>query len=262
MSTVDPLLRAQQLRVQLAGRPVVDGVTLDLRPGAWVCVCGPNGAGKSTLLRALAGLQAHQGDVQLLGRDRTHWPLKEQAAHLSWLGQAQPVPSELRVQEVVQLGRWPHRHSGQAVHDSAVVQQCLDAMGLQALSKRVLQELSGGECQRVLLARAMAVQAPVMLFDEPLNHLDIPHQQAWLAWLRQRCVQGAAALTVMHELHQALAADLLLVMHAGRALHLGSPGEADTQAALQEAFGHSLQFHAIDTQGTAPRWVVLPRSIS
>jgi iron complex transport system ATP-binding protein len=108
----------------------------------------------------------------------------------------------------------------------------------------------------------MAVQAPVMLFDEPLNHLDVPHQQSWLRWLRSRLQAGAAALTVMHELNQAMAADQLLVMQSGKVLHQGAPADEKTRQALQEAFGQCLDFHALDTNGTAPRWVVLPRTDS
>jgi iron complex transport system ATP-binding protein len=197
--------------------------------------------------------------VQLLGQNMHATQPALWAQQLSWMGQSQSVPFDLTVTEVVELGRWPHRHdpamNGPAHAD--VVRQCLTALGLEALADRPLGELSGGECQRTLLARAMAVQAPIMLFDEPLNHLDLPYQQQWLKWLRFRCQQGAAALTVMHELNQAMAADGLLVMRAGRVLHQGAPQDPTTQEALQEAFGLKLQFHCIDTHETQPRWVVL-----
>ena len=258
------VLQASRLSVNAGAHPLLQQVSFGLSAGHWVCVCGPNGAGKSTLLRALAGLQRFGGDVHLMGQPLDRWSAAQRATRLTWLGQAQPVPMDLTVQDVVELGRWPHKQAGQraASEHRHVVSEAIRVMGLQALSSRDLHQVSGGESQRALLARAMAAQTPVMLFDEPLNHLDLPHQHAWLAWLRQQVDGGAAALTVMHELNQALAADQLLVMRSGRVLHQGSPDQPETREALQEAFDQSLAFHAIDTHGTAPRWVVLPRPIS
>jgi iron complex transport system ATP-binding protein len=218
-------------------------------------------------LRALAGLQPAQGEIRLMDRPLMKWPALERACRLSWMGQAQAVPLDLTVQDVVELGRWPHTQVGQDEAGNAggqdkAVSDAIRAMGLQDLCGRGLHQVSGGECQRALLARAMAAQTQVMLFDEPLNHLDMPHQNNWLRWLRARVCSGAAALTVMHELNQALGADQLLVMRSGRVLHQGPPGQLETREALQEAFGQTLSFHAIDTQGTTPRWVVLPHPIS
>lgn len=258
------VLQASRLGVRTGAHPLLQQVSFGLTAGEWVCVCGPNGAGKSTLLRALAGLQPFAGEVYLMGQPLGRWSAAQRSTRLTWLGQAQPVPLDLTVQDVVELGRWPQLQSGQGAMNQHrhAVNEAIRVMGLQALSVRSLQQISGGECQRALLARAMAAQTPVMLFDEPLNHLDVPHQHAWLGWLRRQVGGGAAALTVMHELNQALAADQLLVMRAGRVLHQGSPHQAETREALQEAFDQSLAFHAIDTHETAPRWVVLPHQIS
>ncbi len=257
-------LSALELGVQLGARQVLQGITFDLAPAAWWCVCGPNGSGKSTLLRALAGIQSHAGVVKLGGRPRTDHRPEQRALELAWMGQAEPVPHDLTVAEVALLGRWPHAHAGLSPSqaDAGVVEQVLRELGLQDLADRPLGQLSGGECQRALLARALTVQARVMLFDEPLNHLDLPHQQVCLRGLRRACAEGALAVTVMHELHHAMAADGLLVMHQGRLLHQGTPGDVLTREALQEAFGMRLAFHAIDTHGTAPRWVVLPEPLS
>ena len=252
-------LQAHGLNVKAGRQPLVSEANLEVALGTWVCLCGPNGAGKSTLLRALAQLGPYTGQVQLMGQSANDLQPTQLSRQLSWMGQAQPVPLDLTVSEVIELGRWPHRSSeGQMGQiDSEVVRQCLGALGLETLAERALGTLSGGECQRALLARAMAVQAPLMLFDEPLNHLDWPHQQQWLKWLRLRCRQGAAALTVMHELNQAMVADELVVMRSGHVLHQGAPQDRSTQEALQEAFGLKLQFHCIDTHETAARWVVL-----
>ena len=267
MSTAPAMTMALSVRgwsVQVGQEALLKDVSLDLQPGLWVCVCGPNGAGKSTLLRSIAGLQSGTGSMQVQGRDRDELNSIQRARCLSWMGQAESVPDDLLVSDVVQLGRWPHREAQQSDPeiDATVVEQCMQALGLQHVQHRGMNELSGGECQRALLARAMAVQAPVMLFDEPLNHLDVPHQQSWLRWLKSRLQAGAAALTVMHELNQALAADQLLVMQAGKVLHQGAPADEKTRQALQEAFGQCLDFHVLETHGAAPRWVVLPRTVS
>jgi iron complex transport system ATP-binding protein len=257
-------LLADDLTVVLAGKTLVQQASLQLQPGQWLCVCGPNGAGKSTLLRALAGLTHCSGRVQCQGQDLSGWAASDLAQQLVWMGQAQPIPADLCVADVVRLGRWPLNRAGAGSpsQDEQAVTAALQVMGLTHLASRGLQELSGGECQRVLLARAMATRARVMLFDEPLNHLDIPYQNAWLAWLRGQTGAGSAVITVMHELNQALAADQLLVMRAGSVLYQGAPADPLTRQALQDAFDQSLEFHAIDTHGTTPRWVVLPRTIS
>jgi iron complex transport system ATP-binding protein len=258
------VLSARDLDVRIGSRQVLNGIGFDLPAGAWWCVCGPNGSGKSTLLRTLAGLQAHAGHLSLLGQPLQVVSPLQRARHLSWMGQAQPVPQDLTVRDVARLGRWPHETGGasDSASGEAVVRQVLSDLSLLDLADRTLGQLSGGECQRALLARALTGQARVLLLDEPLNHLDLPHQQACLQSLRRACAGGTAVITVMHELHHALAADGLLVMKQGRLLHQGQPGEASTREALQEAFGMRLSFHAIDTHGTAPRWVVLPNPLS
>lgn len=263
-ANLDVVLEASSLSVGTGSRRLIRQAKLHLAAGQWMCVCGPNGAGKSTLLRALAGLQAFEGQIELMGQPLDRWSASERATRLTWMGQAQPVPRDLSVQDVVRLGRWPRaRLSAQeGSSDQQAVNQAIEAMGLQGLVDRGLDRVSGGECQRALLARAMAAGTPVMLFDEPLHHLDMPHQHAWLAWLRRHVASGAAVVTVMHELNQALGADCLLVLREGRVLHQGSPEDLATREALQEAFDQTLSFHAIDTHETGPRWVVLPRSVS
>jgi iron complex transport system ATP-binding protein len=263
-SAAQPVWRVRELGVRMGSREVLRDVSFDLPAGQWWCVCGPNGAGKSTLLHALAGLQAHSGDVEWMGQPLREIPVIRRARQLGWMGQAQPVPLDLTVAEVVRLGRWAHAQGAEAdpVNDEAVVQNIMRELQLQDLAHRPLRQLSGGECQRALLARAWAVQAKGLLLDEPFNHLDLTHQHACLQSLRRSCASGVAVLTVMHELHHALAADGLLVMQQGRLLHQGAPGDARTREALQEAFGMRLSFHAIDTHETGRRWVVLPDPLS
>lgn len=240
--------------VRYGPRVVIDGLDIDLRAGAWTSVVGPNGAGKSTLLRALAGLQPAQGQRKLLDRDLSQWTPRERAAALAWLGQGEPANDELRVHDVVMLGRLPHRPwlAAASSHDEAVVAQCLRDCGAWAWRDRLLAQLSGGERQRVLLARALAVQARVLLMDEPLQHLDPPHQSDWLRLVRAHVAGGGAALSVLHELSMALQADEMVVMVNGRIVHHGECGDASTHAALVDAFAGRVRVKEVDGQ-----WVVL-----
>jgi iron complex transport system ATP-binding protein len=119
--------------------------------------------------------------------------------------------------------------------------------------ERRLGSLSGGERQRVLLARALAVDAPLTLMDEPLAHLDPPHQADWMALVRARVAAGHSDASVLHELHLALQADHLVLMAEGRIVHTGAPADAATHAALRRVFGPRL--HVAQIEG---RWVALP----
>jgi iron complex transport system ATP-binding protein len=233
----------------------LQALELRLQPGRWVTVVGPNGAGKSTLLRVLAGLLPCDGQVHLQGRLLTAWPARARAAQLAWLGQAEGGSDDLRAWDVVMLGRLPHRPwlAPPAGADCAAVEQALHAAQVWDLRNRRLGELSGGERQRVLLARALAVQAPVLLLDEPLAHLDPPHQADWIALMRGQARQGALVVSVLHELSMALQADELLIVRAGRVAHHGPTACAATHRALQAAFDHRVSVRPVDGQ-----WVALP----
>ncbi|NML15998.1 ABC transporter ATP-binding protein [Azohydromonas caseinilytica] len=254
----DAALEAHIAQLALGARLVLEDLHLRLRPGCWTAIVGPNGAGKSTLLRALAGLQACEGEVRLQGRLLAQWPARERARALAWLGQNEAPTGELRAGDVVMLGRAPHRAwlAPASAADHAAVRQAMEATGCWAWRERRLSALSGGERQRVLLARALAVQAVVLLMDEPLAHLDPPHQADWVELVRALRTQGTAVASVLHELSIALQADELIVLAGGRLLHQGAPGEAATQRALQQAFNHRL-----DILNLRGRWIALPRGV-
>lgn len=242
-------LQAAGLQLALGGRPVLDGVDLELGPG-WTALVGPNGAGKSTLLRVLAGLEAPQaGTVWLDGEALPRLAPGLRARRLAWLAQQAELSGELTVAETVALGRlpWLGLHGLPGPADAAAVAQALADTGCSAWAERRLPSLSGGERQRVLLARALATQAPWMLLDEPATHLDPPQQRALLRLLRRLGGDPAAprgVLTVLHELPLALQADRLLVLAAGRLRAAGPPADPVVQAALLEVFDGALRFEA------------------
>ena len=252
------MLSAHHLSLQWprsGGAMALRGVNLTLSPRCWTAIVGPNGAGKSTLLKALAGLQPCDGEVRWQDRPLPRWPLRERARFLSWLGQAEGGGDDLRVLDVVALGRLPHQAwlAGPSADDQAAIEQAMQATHCWAMRDKPLSQLSGGERQRVLLARALAVQAQVLLMDEPLAHLDPPHQADWLHMVQRQRQAGVTVVSVLHELNMALMADVLVVMAQGQVLHQGSPRDPETRQALQAVFDHRVAVHEV-----AGQWVALP----
>jgi iron complex transport system ATP-binding protein len=255
-----PPLRADGLALNLGGRRVVDGVSLSLNAGEWVALVGPNGAGKSTLLNLLAGLRAPDaGRVELFGRAITAWPARERAQRLGWLSQQGEAQGEIAVRDVVRLGRLPrHGLFGTAdAADEAAVDRAMAETECNTFAERRLSELSGGERQRVLLARVLALQAQVLLLDEPVTHLDAPHQRALLRGLASRARAGAAVAAVLHDPTLALTADRVLVMANGRLQADGKPADAALRDALVRVFDAAFSIESVVAAGRA-RWVAVP----
>lgn len=256
-------MSAQGVTVMNGGIKAVDNVSLTLHAGKWFALVGPNGAGKSSLLKALAGLSpASQtdGQVSLLGQPWADWHRTKRAQTLAWLGQAEAGQDDLTVYDVAMLGRLPHQSwlAAPSAKDHAVVEVTLKTVQAWDWRERSLGQLSGGERQRVLLARALAVQAKVYLMDEPLAGVDVPHQADWLEWVRCLTEQGAAVVSVLHELNLALQADGVWVMSQGQLVHAGMPHAPATHQALSEVFQNRLQWCEWQEEGVT-RWVALPK---
>lgn len=250
-------LQTRGLKVALGGHEVLHGMDLDVTAGHWTCVVGPNGAGKSTLLKALAGLLPFQGQVLWQGRSLLEMARRERALALSWLGQGEATSLDLRVLDVVMLGRLPHQDwwSVPSPADHAMVEAALKATQAWDWRERSLGELSGGERQRVLLARAMAGNPPIMLMDEPLANLDPPHQVDWLEQVQCLKAQGTTVVSVLHEIGMALHADDVVVMDKGQVVHHGPCDHEATRRAMEAVFEHRIRILLADGQ-----WVVVPRS--
>ena len=249
-------ISAESISVNAKNRCILNRVDTAIFAGQWTAIVGPNGAGKSTLLRALAGLQPlAQGQVQLLGQPLAQWPRKAQARQLAWLGQGEAAPADLSSYDVAMLGRLPHQNwlAAPSAADHAAVAQALQATQSWDWRDRPLGELSGGERQRVLLARALATQAPVLLMDEPLANLDPPHQSDWMATVRRHAAQGGTVVSVLHELGVALQSDCLIILQAGQLVHHGPSDDAVTHAALEAVFDQRIRVCAVQGQ-----WVALP----
>lgn len=246
-------LKAQDLRVALGGQEVLHGVNLTLPAGRWTSIVGPNGAGKSTLLKALSGLLPAKGLVHWFDTPLENIGRRERGQQLSWLGQGEGASDDLRVSDVVMLGRLPYQDwlSAPSALDQQMVESALKATQAWDWRDRTLGQLSGGERQRVLLARALAVNAPVMLMDEPLANLDPPHQVDWLEQVHCLLAQGTTVVSVLHEIGMALHADDVVVMQAGRVVHHGACADEATQRAIEAVFDQRIRIVSVEGQSVA-----------
>jgi iron complex transport system ATP-binding protein len=236
--------------VRLGGRPVVRDVTARVERGEWVALIGPNGAGKTTLLRAIAGLVRHEGDVSLLARPTAALERRERARLLAVVPQEPETPPWLTVAEYALMGRTPHlgplAREGAADREAAA--RALDRLGLEPFAERALGTLSGGERQRVVVARALAQEAPIVLLDEPTAALDIGHQQQALELLDAlRSADGLTLVAAMHDLTLAAQyADRVLLLAEGRIVADGTPADVLTESALAEHYGASVRVLKLD----------------
>jgi iron complex transport system ATP-binding protein len=233
-------LEASHITVHARGRAIVDGASLAVAPGELVGLIGPNGAGKSTLLRAMLGLTPRaSGSVTLDSADFAAMPARERARAIAFLPQDRRVEWRLTAHDVVMLGRYPHQagFGGATVADREAVARAVAAVEGEHLLDRPIAVLSGGERTRILLARALAVEAPILLADEPIAALDPYHQLHVMEILQARARSGAGVLAVIHDL--ALAArfmDRLILMDTGRVAAEGVPASVLTPQNLAATY--------------------------
>ena len=233
-------LSASNVAVMLGGRAVVRDVSLRLQPGKVTGLLGPNGAGKSTLMRALAGQLDHAGTITLDGNPVRSMADAERARHIAWLPQAREASWALSVASLVALGRlpWHGWRRSRGVADQQVCDNAMQLMQVSGLAARPVTELSGGELARVLLARAIAQDTPVLLADEPAAGLDPAHQMSMMAVLRQLSGHGRSILVSLHDLSLAARwCDELVVMRDGGVAASGTPGDVMTAGILRDVYG-------------------------
>ncbi|WP_298961869.1 ABC transporter ATP-binding protein [uncultured Methylobacterium sp.] len=234
-------LSADRLGIRLQDRQILDGVSLAVGAGEFVGLVGPNGAGKTTLLRALAGLvPPASGDVRLDGRPLSSVSRDERARRLAVLFQSAGIGWPMQVSEVVALGRLPHRRAFAPASevDHAAVERAMARTDVTHLRERAEPSLSWGERMRVLLARALAVEAEILLADEPITALDPAHQLDAMGLLHAISRAGTGVVAVLHDLTLAARfCDRLVVLSGGRVVADAAPGHALTDTLLQTAFG-------------------------
>jgi ABC-type cobalamin/Fe3+-siderophores transport system ATPase subunit len=236
------MLKIEHLTVAYDARLVLRDVSFGVESGEVVALVGPNGAGKSTLIRAVSGVvPLRQGDVRINGSLLSSLSTMERARYLAVVPQARSLPPAFSVYETVLLGRTPHLGwLGRAgPQDRERVRYALEHTQMLALADRPVGELSGGEQQRVLLARALAQDTPVLLLDEPTTHLDLQHRESLIRLIRDLAVnKGLAILMVLHDLNlAALYSDRVALLVEGRLRAIGAPSEVVTAERLSEVYG-------------------------
>jgi len=253
-------LEARDLSLRLGERLVLDQVSLGLPTGAITTLLGPNGAGKTTLLKAFAGLLPASG-VLVDGVALAALPTRRRAQMMAYLPQFHRAVFAYPVAEVVLMGRWPHRSiwRGYGPSDRLAAARAMEMVGITALAERPYTQLSGGERQLVLLARALAQEAALLILDEPESGLDFGHRQRLTALLRQLAASGRTVLMSSHFPDDALGwADQAVLLKAGRVLAAGPPAEVATAARLSELYGMALRLE--HTRGG--RALCVPAAIS
>jgi len=236
----DIVVTAQGLNVTLASRLVLSDVSLALASGHLVALVGPNGAGKTTLLRALAGLVPSDGAIRICDDALSSLGLHERARRFGYLPQGHLVHWPLPARDIVALGRYPHGATDPArltAKDADAVLRAMQAADVMEFSERRVTELSSGERSRVALARVLAVEAPVILADEPTSSLDPRHQLDVMQTLRAAANKGTLVIVVTHDLGLAARfADTVLVLSEGRLVSQGTPAQALSEQVIGEVF--------------------------
>ena len=217
MMPLTPIIITNQLTTVLANVEVLHDISLQIPQACWTSVIGPNGAGKSTLLKVIAGLLPDHNQVLINGQTKNEIKPQIRARKIAWLGQNETISDDLLVYDLVMLGRLPHQAwmSNASQADQHAVQHALALTNTAGLGERPVNELSGGECQRVLIARALAVEAEILLLDEPLSNLDPPHQADMIKLIRTLTASGTTVISVLHDITFALQAEQMIIIKNG-----------------------------------------------
>jgi len=257
-------LGARDLSLGYGSTPIVEGLTVDVAPGAVTAIVGPNACGKSTLLRGLARLMSPAaGQVILDGSDISRLRTKDVAKRLGLLPQSSIAPEGITVADLVTRGRFPHqtmlRQFSRA--DQQAVADAMAATGVTAIAGRPVDQLSGGQRQRVWIAMVLAQQTPLILLDEPTTFLDIAHQIELLDLFADlNAEQGCTIVAVLHDLNHACRfADQIIAMKAGAIVAQGNPADVITATLVEEVYG--LECQVIDDPETGTP-LVIPRASS
>ena len=259
---MDRMLAINGLRYAYESDDVVRGVSLYADKGEFVGIIGPNGCGKSTTLKCVYGaLRPREGSITLDGADLLSVSPKRRAALMSVVGQENELTFDFRVEEVVAMGRSPHKRLFEPDNkdDRRIIESALASVGISEFADRGFRSLSGGEKQRVLIARAIAQQSRFMILDEPTNHLDISYQLSVFETVRGL---GVTTLAAVHDMNLAsLFCDRIYVMRAGEIYASGTPDEIITPGLIGEVFGVTADIHKHSLTGR-PHAAFIPGNIS
>lgn len=261
------MLTIERVSVDYGGQRVLDSVSAQVDGGQWLSLLGPNGAGKTTLLRAVLGLVEFKGTISITGRTPRTASRREAARLVAYVPQRPVLPPAMTVTDYVLLGRSAHHRTfgAETASDRRVAATVLERLGLGPFAERRLGEVSGGEAQRAVLARALAQQAPVLVLDEPTASLDLGHGQLVLELAQElRREHTLAVVCAMHDLTVAgQYADAMVVLTHGRVAVRGAPRAVLTKENIEAVYGTQVEIFegrdGVVVAPSRPRLQVHPR---
>jgi iron complex transport system ATP-binding protein len=251
------MLKIEHLSCGYGGPPIVKDISFQVKEGEKLCILGPNGCGKTTLLRALAGLLPSSGTMELLNNNLRTMPVRQRAKKMALMSQFSPATFDYTVYETVMLGRYAHQTkgllSGESSKDRHAVEESLRLTGTWELREHLVTRLSGGQLQRVFLARTFAQEPQIILLDEPTNHLDLRYQVELIESLKTwSCAGGRCVVGVFHDMNLALSfADTLLLLNHGQIEHCSKLDDFDLSL-LDKLYSMDVRGHMV---ASLQRWV-------
>ncbi len=243
-------LKIENLGFKISNKEILKNVCMDIKEGEFVGLVGPNGCGKSTLLKNIYKVyRPDSGCVYIDGTNILNLSNKDAAKKLSVMVQENSVEFDMDVREMVSLGRYAHKKfwDNTALEDLKITEDAIKSVGMAGYETRSYSSLSGGEKQRVLIARALAQQANLIILDEPTNHLDVGYQYQIMNILK---AQGTTVFSSIHDLNIAVFyCDKIIIMNEGSIIGYGNPEEALTEDIIHNLFGVSAEINRNKTTG-------------
>jgi iron complex transport system ATP-binding protein len=249
------MLAADGIRFAYSSKPILDGVSFKVDRGELCSILGNNGAGKSTLLKCLLRiLHPQEGTVLIEEEDAYKMSPREMARHMGYVAQKENENARFTVFDAVLMGRRPHINWGASGRDMEVVREVVETMGLEDLSLRYLDQLSGGELQKVIIARALAQEPGIMLLDEPTSNLDLKNQLEVMETVKRAVAErGIAAMMAIHDLNLALRfSNKFMLLKDGAVFACGGPEVISTET-IESVYGVRVAIETLDD-----RKVVVP----
>lgn len=236
------MLKVENLSCGYGNEDIISDITFSADSNEKICIIGPNGCGKTTLLRALAGILDYKGKITINDLDMKSLSRKDISKSIALMSQISSVYFSYTVYETVALGRYIHNTKKLFIEenerDKQVIEECLKAVGLYDLKDKPITELSGGQLQRVFLARVYAQEPEIILLDEPTNHLDLKNQIEFIDYLNKWANEkNRIVIGVLHDLNIAMQfADKIILMHDGKIVSIGTPDEILSSNELSKAY--------------------------
>lgn len=247
------MIEIQNVSAGYHGKDVINNISLDVSKGSNLCILGPNGCGKTTLLKAISGMIPIRGDVLIHGKSIKKMKRHEIASKVAVMSQISSIYFSYTVFETVLLGRYLYMKGnifkGPSERDKAYAEECLKAVGLLKFKDKQINILSGGQIQRVFLARTLAQEPSIILLDEPTNHLDLRYQKELIDYLNKWSKEGGhSVIGVFHDINLAMGlADNILVLDKGKSVGFGKPKELITNNLLNKVYEMDIVGYMVDS---------------